>query len=95
VLAILNEAFNVEKLDDGKERIVLSFKPHLAPIKAAVIPLKKNNEDLVNKATSLKNILQGLRLGRVVVENTGNIGKTIVNMMRLGRLYVSLLILIL
>ena len=75
VLAILNEAFNVEKLDDGKERIVLSFKPHLAPIKAAVIPLKKNNEDLVNKATSLKNILQGLRLGRVVVENTGNIGK--------------------
>lgn len=75
VLAILNEAFNVEKLDDGKERIVLSFKPHLAPIKAAVIPLKKNNEDLVNKATSLKNILQSLRLGRVVVENTGNIGK--------------------
>ena len=75
VLAILNEAYNVEKLDDGKERIVLSFKPHLAPIKAAVIPLKKNNEDLVNKATSLKNILQSLRLGRVVVENTGNIGK--------------------
>ena len=75
LLAILNEAYNIEKLDDGKERIVLSFKPHLAPIKAAVIPLKKNNEDLVNKATSLKNILQGLRLGRVVVENTGNIGK--------------------
>jgi glycyl-tRNA synthetase len=75
VLALLNEAFKVEKLGDGKERIVLSFKPHLAPIKAAVIPLKKNNEDLVNKATSLKNILQGLRLGRVVVENTGNIGK--------------------
>jgi len=75
VLAVLNESFNVEKLDDGKERIVLSFKPHLAPIKAAVIPLKKNNEDLVNKAISLKNILQGLKLGRVVVENTGNIGK--------------------
>ena len=75
VLAVLNEAFNVEKIDDGKERIVLSFKPHLAPIKAAVIPLKKNNEDLVNKAISLKNILQRLRLGRVVVENTGNIGK--------------------
>jgi glycyl-tRNA synthetase len=75
VLAILNESFNVQKLDDGKERLVLSFKPHLAPIKAAVIPLKKNNDDLVNKATSLKNILQGLRIGRVVVENTGNIGK--------------------
>ena len=75
VLAILNEAYKVEKLDDGKERVVLSFKPHLAPIKAAVIPLKKNNEALVEKAIELKNILQKLRLGRVVVENTGNIGK--------------------
>ncbi len=75
VLAILNEAYKVEKLDDGKERVVLSFKPHLAPIKAAVIPLKKNNDDLVAKAIELKNLLQKLRLGRVVVENTGNIGK--------------------
>jgi len=75
VLAILNEAYKVEKLDDGKERVVLSFKPHLAPIKAAVIPLKKNNDDLVAKAIELKNSLQKLRLGRVVVENTGNIGK--------------------
>ena len=75
VLAILNEAFNIEKLDDGKERLVLSFKPHLAPIKAAVIPLKKNNADLVSTAIKLKNDLQKLRLGRVVVENTGNIGK--------------------
>jgi glycyl-tRNA synthetase len=75
VLAILNEAYKVEELEDGKERVVLSFKPHLAPIKAAVIPLKKNNEDLVAKAVELKNSLQKLRLGRVVVENTGNIGK--------------------
>ena len=75
VLAILNEAYKVEKLEDGKERVVLSFKPHLAPIKAAVIPLKKNNDDLVAKAIELKNLLQKIRLGRVVVENTGNIGK--------------------
>ena len=39
VLAILNEAYRVERLKDGKERIVLSLKPHLSPIKAAVIPL--------------------------------------------------------
>ena len=75
VLAILNEAFNIEKLEDGKERLVLSFKPHLAPIKAAVIPLKKNNDELVSTAISLKTKLQKMRLGRVVVENTGNIGK--------------------
>lgn len=40
-LAILNEAYRVEKLEGGKERVVLGLKPHLSPIKAAVIPLKK------------------------------------------------------
>jgi len=76
VLAILNEAYRVERLKDGKERTVLSLKPHLSPIKAAVIPLKRNNEDLVNKAKDLKNTLQALGLGRVLLENSGNIGKS-------------------
>ena len=75
VLAIMNEAFNIEDLGDGKERLVLKLKPHLSPIKAAVIPLKKNNEDIVKKSTDLKRNLQKLNLGRVVLENTGNIGK--------------------
>ena len=75
VLAVLNEAYRVEELEDGKDRTVLSLKPHLSPIKAAVIPLKKNNEDLVNKAKELKNALQSLGLGRVLLENSGNIGK--------------------
>lgn len=76
VLAILNEAYEVEKLDDGKERIVLGFKPHLSPIKAAVIPLKKNNDELVQRAIKLKDNLQKIKVGRVLVENTGNIGKS-------------------
>ena len=76
VLAILNEAYKVEKLEDGKERIVLTLKPHLSPIKAAVIPLKKNNEDLVSLAKNVKNELQSLGKGRVLLENTGNIGKS-------------------
>ena len=75
-LAILNEAFRVEGLEDGKERTVLSLKPHLSPIKAAVIPLKRNNEDLVKKARILKNTLQNQGLGRVLLENSGNIGKS-------------------
>ena len=70
------EAYKVQKLQDGKERTVLSLKPHLSPIKAAVIPLKKNNEDLVSAAASLKGELQGLGLGRVLLENSGNIGKS-------------------
>ena len=74
-LAILNEAYRVEKLEGGKERVVLGLKPHLSPIKAAVIPLKKNNSDIVNLSSNIKNKLQKLNIGRIMLENTGNIGK--------------------
>ena len=74
VLAILNEAYNTEEVD-GKERVVLKLKPHLSPIKAAVIPLKKNDENIVAKAKEIKTKLQKLGLGRVLFENSGNIGK--------------------
>ena len=74
VLAILNEAYNIEEVD-GKERVVLKLKPHLSPIKAAVIPLKKNDERIVAKAKEIKTKLQKLGLGRVLFENSGNIGK--------------------
>ncbi len=75
-LAVLNEAYNVEELDDGKERIVLNLKPHLSPIKAAIIPLKKNNDQIVEIAKGIKHKLQKIILGRIVFENTGNIGKS-------------------
>ena len=73
-LAILNESYFVEEID-GKERVVLRLKPHLSPIKAAVIPLKKNDENLVTMAKNIKNTLQKLGMGRVLLENSGNIGK--------------------
>lgn len=76
VLAVLNESYKVESLEGGNERTVLSLKPHLSPIKAAVIPLKRNNKELVDLAYKVKNDLQKLRLGRVLVENSGNIGKS-------------------
>lgn len=76
ILAIMNEAYNVEQLENGKERTVLKLRPHLSPIKAAVIPLKKNNEELVSLAGEVKKSLQKLNLGRIVLENTGNIGKS-------------------
>ena len=53
----------------------MKLKPHLSPIKAAVIPLKKNNEQIVSKAKAIKNELQNLGMGRVILENSGNIGK--------------------
>ncbi len=75
-LAILNEAFREEELENGSKRIVLGLKPHLSPIKAAIVPLKKNNSELVELAKKLKKALQNQKLGRVILENTGNIGKS-------------------
>ena len=75
VLAVLNEAYGEERLDNGSKRTVLSLKPHLSPIKAAVIPLKRNNEELVATARRIKADLMKLGLGRVLFENSGNIGK--------------------
>jgi glycyl-tRNA synthetase len=76
VLAILVEAYTEETLPDDKQRIVLQLKPHLAPIKAAIIPLAKNNPAIVQTAKAVQKRLQALGLGRVAYEDTGNIGKS-------------------
>ena len=75
-LAVLNEAFEVEDLENGKNRTVLKLKSHLSPIKAAVIPLKRNHDELVTQANLIKHDLQKLQIGRIVLENSGNIGKS-------------------
>jgi glycyl-tRNA synthetase len=82
-LAVMNEAYTEEALPakegaaEGEEstRIVLKLKPHLAPFKAAVIPLAKNKPELVAKAREVKASLQKLGLGRVLFEDSGNVGK--------------------
>jgi len=76
VLAVLNEAYKTEDLGDGKQRTVLSLKPHLSPIKASVIPLKRNNKELVSTALKIKSSLQALGIGRILLDNSGNIGKS-------------------
>ncbi|MER3483460.1 MAG: glycine--tRNA ligase [Meiothermus sp.] len=73
VLAVLSEAYTKEKLESGEERVKL--KPHLAPIKVAVIPLAKNKEEITAYARRVKRGLQALGFGRVLYEDTGNIGK--------------------
>ena len=75
VLAVLTEAYTEEDLGDGNSRVVLKLKKHLAPIKVAIIPLKKNNEQIMVKCHELKKQLMKLGIGRVALENTGNIGK--------------------
>ena len=75
-LAILNDAYKEEVLENGSKRVVLSLKKHLSPVKIAVIPLKKNVVEIVNASIEIKNKLLKLNLGRITIENTGNIGKS-------------------
>jgi len=63
VLAILCEAYDEEDLtkEGAKKpdiRKVMRFKPCIAPIKVAVLPLLKNKPELVAKAQEVKNLLQ-------------------------------------
>ncbi|MEC8978133.1 MAG: glycine--tRNA ligase [Pseudomonadota bacterium] len=75
ILAILSEGFCQETLENGQERTVLKIKPHLSPIKVAIIPLAKNKPDLVKYSRDLHHHLQSHIKGLVVIENSGNIGK--------------------
>ena len=75
VLAVMNEAFAIERLENGSERLVLRLRPHLAPVKAAVLPLKRNHDGIMARARAVKADLAALGIGRTVFENTANIGK--------------------
>ncbi len=74
-LAVMTEAYNEEKLPNGETRTVLKLKKHLAPVKVAVIPLKRNNEQIVSLAHQIKADLLKTGIGRVMLEESGNIGK--------------------
>lgn len=75
MLALLCEAYTEETLDNGEPRTLLKLKPHLAPVKVAVIPLAKNNLEIMNKAKSISQDLRSFKLGKVHMEDSGNIGK--------------------
>ncbi len=75
VLAVLSEAYTEEPLPNGEIRTVLKLKKHLAPVKVAVIPLKRNHTGIVQMAQTIKKDLLKTGIGRVMLEDSGNIGK--------------------
>jgi glycyl-tRNA synthetase len=76
MLAVMLNAYAVEDLGDGKTRTVLKLKPWLSPVKAAVIPLARNVPELQEIASGIENSLRKLAIGRIEMENSGNIGKS-------------------
>lgn len=72
LLALLCDAYRVENAGEKEERTVLKFKPDIAPIKAAVMPLMKKPE-LEETATKLLRELQ--KDYKVDYDVSGSIGK--------------------
>lgn len=52
LLTVLCDAYDVETLENGEERVVLRFHPLLAPVKVAILPLSKK-PDLQEKAKGI------------------------------------------
>jgi glycyl-tRNA synthetase len=77
VLALICEAYDEDTAPDEKgkleTRIVLRFHPRMAPIKCAVFPLLKNNEQLVAKAKEIADLLRPHM--NVFYDETGAIGR--------------------
>ena len=77
VLALICEAYSEDEAPDEKgkmeKRIVLRFHPRVAPIKCAVFPLLKNNDQLVAKAKEIVNLLRPQMY--VFYDETGAIGR--------------------
>jgi len=75
VLAALCAAYDEETLENGETRVVLRLKPALAPIKVAVLPLKKNEPAIVATAKAIKQTLQATGDIRAVYDDSAGIGK--------------------
>lgn len=75
MLAVMIESYDEEDLGDGKSRVVLKLKPWLSPVKAAVIPLVRNVPEIVDLSNKIVDELRGLAIGKIELENSGNIGK--------------------
>ena len=75
MFATMIEAYDEEDLGDGKTRTVLKLKPWLAPVKAAIIPLVRNVPEIVDLSNKIVDDLRKLGIGKIELENSGNIGK--------------------
>lgn len=64
-----------QPLIDEHFRALLRLRPHLAPIKAAVFPLKRNHDGLVALAKDIRRSLQAPGRMRTVYDDTGAIGR--------------------
>ncbi len=69
-LAVMCEAYDEEKLENGETRVVMHFHPAIAPYKVAILPLQKNlSEKAMDVYTKLSKHFM------VTYDEAGSIGK--------------------
>jgi glycyl-tRNA synthetase len=77
VLALICEAYDEEELTDAKgkteTRVVMHLHPRVAPVKAAIFPLLKKNEEQVKIAKEIQAALQPFMT--VFYDETGAVGR--------------------
>jgi glycyl-tRNA synthetase len=57
LLAVLVESFKEEKINDDT-RVVMKFPLWIAPIKASILPLVKNNPNIIKKSKEIYNLIK-------------------------------------
>lgn len=82
LMAVLSAAYTEDEVN-GEKRVFLKLPAHLAPVKAAVLPLAKNKPELVAKAREVYAMLKK-EFGAVMWVDTGNIGKNYRKMDEIG-----------
>jgi glycyl-tRNA synthetase len=84
LLAVVCSAYHEEKVGD-EMRTVLKFVPRIAPIKAAILPLVKNNTEIIAMAQKIYKTLQ--RRWNVFYDTSGAIGRRYRRMDEVGTPY--------
>lgn len=86
VMAVMAAAYTEDEVN-GEKRIVMKFPEYLAPVKYSVSPLLRNKPELVEKACDVYVQLKR-KHGRVMWDDSGNIGKRYRRQDEIGTPYV-------
>ncbi|MEM4263911.1 MAG: His/Gly/Thr/Pro-type tRNA ligase C-terminal domain-containing protein, partial [Candidatus Woesearchaeota archaeon] len=79
--AVLEHAYKEEE-KKGEKRILLSLKPQLAPLDAAVFPLLSNKPELIAKAKEIYSLLKPCYA--IAYDESGSVGKRYARMDEIG-----------
>ena len=73
VMALLTDAYTEDTMGE-EPRVYLKFSPKMAPVKVAVFPLKKNDENLQKKAREVFDSIKK-EIPEIMYDDNANVGK--------------------